>query len=238
MAKKAKTVSQHQTQTQGKDFHVELPNTAQKMAWAALQKHDVMFLLGPAGTGKTFLATAYAIKQVLAKTHRGIILTRPIVEAGEKLGYLPGDFAEKVNPYMRPLYDAMDVLVGKVGNFRERILGATEVLPLAFQRGVTFTDAVAVLDEAQNASMSQLMLFLTRLGKNSKLIITGDPLQSDIPGPVALVECVRKLRDVPGIGVVEFKENSIVRHPLVAKILEKLSPRREDVVGNNEKPAV
>lgn len=208
--------------THGKDFHIELLNTAQKMAWAAFQQHDVLFLIGPAGTGKTFLGTAFAIKRFLAKECSKIVLTRPIVESGESLGYLPGDFEEKVNPYMMPMYDCMDKLVGREGPFKEKILHGTEVAPIAYMRGRTFDNAVCIFDEAQNATMTQLKLFLTRFGENTKVIITGDPNQSDLGGPVALSEVVRKLQDLPGVGVVEFKSNSIVRHPLIGDILQRL----------------
>jgi phosphate starvation-inducible PhoH-like protein len=206
-----------------KEFHVELLNTAQKMAWGAFQKHDVIFLLGPAGSGKTFLAAAYAIKQLLSHEKSKIVLTRPIVEAGESLGFLPGDMAEKVNPYMLPLYDCMDKMLKKDVVTRERITAATEVAPLAFMRGRSFGDSICILDEAQNATMGQLKLFLTRFEKDCKIIITGDPNQSDLHGPVALVEAISRLKDIPGISVVEFNANSIVRHPLIAKILERLS---------------
>jgi phosphate starvation-inducible PhoH-like protein len=226
MPKKNSNASRNSSKTahtpQGKDFHIELLNTAQKMAWAAFQKHDVLFLLGPAGTGKSFLATAFAIKSLLAKECNKIVLTRPIVEAGESLGFLPGDFEEKVNPYMMPIYDCMEKLLGRDGPFKEKVLHSCEIAPLAFMRGRTFHDSVCILDEAQNASMTQLKLYLSRFDETSKLIITGDPNQSDLHGPVALSEVVRKLQDVPGIGIVEFKYNSIVRHPLISEILQKL----------------
>jgi phosphate starvation-inducible protein PhoH and related proteins len=208
---------------QGKDFHIELLNTAQKLAWQAFQQHDVLFLIGPAGCGKTHLSTAFAIKTFLAKECSKIILTRPIVEAGESLGFLPGTFEEKVDPYMAPIYDCMDKLIGREGPHRERVIHNTEVAPLAYLRGRTFSDAVCIFDEAQNASMKQLKLFLTRFSEGSKIIITGDPSQSDLPSStVALSEVVRKLSDVVGIGIVEFKNNSIVRHPLVGQIIDRL----------------
>lgn len=222
MPKKNVSASKTKTSSNGKDFHVEWLNTAQKLAWNAFQQHDVLFLIGPAGTGKTFLAMSFAIKQLLAKEVNKIVLTRPIVEAGESLGFLPGTFEEKVNPYMMPLFDAMDKLIGRDGPNRERILKNVEIAPLAYLRGRTFENAVCIFDEAQNASFLQLKLFLTRFGEGAKVIVTGDPKQSDLRGPVALVKVVEKLKEVSGIGMVEFKANSIVRHPLVGKILEKL----------------
>jgi phosphate starvation-inducible PhoH-like protein len=205
-----------------KAFHIEFLNPAQKMAWAAFEQHDVLFLLGPAGTGKSFLATAFAIGEIIAKRRQRIILTRPVVEAGENLGFLPGSMEEKLNPYMLPLYDCIGKLVGYEGPQRERVDRATEIAPIAFMRGRTFADSICIFDEAQNATAAQLKLFLSRFGENSKIIVTGDPQQSDLKGPVALVEVVDKLRPVQGIGIVEFNTGSIVRHPLVARILEKL----------------
>jgi phosphate starvation-inducible PhoH-like protein len=208
--------------SQQREFHVELLNNAQKLAWAAFQKHDVLFLTGPAGSGKSFLAVAFALRMFLSKEKSKIVLTRPIVESGESLGYLPGDFMEKVNPYMMPMFDCMDKLVGKEGPVRQKIIDSTEIAPLAFMRGRTFDDAICILDEAQNCSMSQLKLFLTRFGEGSKVVITGDPTQSDLRGPCALAEVLEKLNGIPGVGMVEFKASSIVRHPLIGKILERL----------------
>ncbi len=206
----------------GGHFHIDFKNDPQSLAWAAFNQHDVLFLIGPAGTGKSFLACAFAVEQILSKQRKKIILTRPIVESGESLGFLPGEFEDKVGPYMMPMYDSIDKLVGKEGPWRERIDYATEVAPIAYMRGRTFDDAVCIFDEAQNASLLQLKLFLTRFGENSKIIITGDPSQSDLVGEVALVKVVQKLRGVDGIGIIEFKANSIVRHPLIGKIIEKL----------------
>lgn len=206
----------------GRNFHLEFKNEAQSLAWAAFKQHDVLFLIGPAGVGKTFLACAFAIEQVLNRERTGIIMTRPVVEAGESLGYLPGELSEKMLPYMTPMYDCMDRLVGKEGPWRDKINQSVRISPLAFMRGVTFSNSVCIFDEAQNASLMQLKLFLTRFDETSKLIITGDPTQSDLPGKVALVEVMQKLRGEEGIGVVEFKANSIVRHPLVGKIIERL----------------
>ena len=205
-----------------KSFHMEFKNIAQKMAFSAFEQHDVLFLLGPAGTGKTHLACAFAIGEIIAKKKKRIIITRPIVESGESLGYLPGTFEEKVHPYMMPIYDCVGKLVGYEGPERERIDRCLEKAPLAYLRGRTFDNCVAIFDEAQNASMMQLKLFLTRMGDNCKIIVTGDPRQSDLRGDVALTEVVRRLECEPGIGIVEFKANSIVRHPLVGRIIDRL----------------
>lgn len=203
-------------------FHIEFKNADQKMAWAAFQQNDILFLSGPAGVGKSYLAMAFAINEVLQKNKSRIIITRPIVESGESLGYLPGDFYEKVNPYMMPLYDCIHKLVGKDNLQRDTINAALEVAPLAYLRGRTFDDAVCILDEAQNCSLMQLKLFLTRFGEDSKIIITGDPTQSDLEETPALNDVIYRLENVPGIGVIKFESNSIVRHPLVAKVIDRL----------------
>ncbi len=220
--KKTKANAKTQKSSSGSNFHIDFKNEAQSLAWAAFNQHDVLFLVGPAGTGKSFLACAFAIEQILSKERKRIILTRPIVESGESLGYLPGEFEEKVQPYMMPMYDAIDKLVGREGQWRERVDYAVEVAPIAYMRGRTFDDAVCIFDEAQNASALQLKLFLTRFGENSKIIVTGDPSQSDLAGKVALVDIIQRLRGVEGIGIVEFKANSIVRHPLIGEILNRL----------------
>jgi len=207
-------------------FHIEFKNPAQKMAWAGFQQHDILFLCGPAGVGKSYLAIAFAINEVLQGNKKRIILTRPIVESGESLGYLPGDFQEKVNPYMMPLYDCIKKLVGDNNPQRDLVNASIEVAPLAYMRGRTFDDAICIFDEAQNASMMQLRLFMTRFGENSKLIINGDPTQSDLHWPkgqkIALTEAMEKLESVPGIGTIKFKADGIVRHPLIAKVIECL----------------
>jgi len=202
---------------------IEWRTEAQRRAWKTLHDNDITFLLGSAGSGKTFLAMAFAINEILAKRAESIVLTRPIVDAGEKLGYLPGSFGEKVNPYMQPLYDTMDVLLGKIGPKREFVNRAVVLAPLCYLRGRTFNDSICVFDEAQNATYTQFKLFLSRFGQNSKIIVTGDPQQTDLPiSPPPMNEVVNKLKGVSGIDVVQFAHSDVVRHPLVAAILKKL----------------
>ncbi len=199
--------------TRKSGFHMEFITPSQKMAYVAFERHDVLFISGVAGTGKSYMAMSFALNE----------LTRPIVEAGESLGYLPGDFMEKVNPYMMPLYDSIDKLVGQNEEQLKRIEEAIEIAPIAYLRGRSFDNAVCILDEAQNCTMSQLKLFLTRFGKNSKIVITGDPKQSDLgKDHVDFVKVMNKLQNVPGIGIVQFPAEDVVRHPLIAKILDRL----------------
>jgi phosphate starvation-inducible PhoH-like protein len=199
----------------------EFLTETQQQAWEAYQENDVLFLAGPAGTGKTFLAVAFAIRDILKKQRQHIILTRPIVEAGESLGYLPGDFTEKVNPYMIPLYDCYHSLCPGATMKNKVIEQAFEVAPIAYMRGRTFNNSVCIFDEAQNATVAQLKLFLTRFGQNSKIIITGDPLQSDLRDRSGLSTVIDKLHDLPGVAIVEFSQSDVVRHPLVSSILER-----------------
>lgn len=206
---------------------IVLRTKAQEKAVETMAANDITFLLGSAGSGKTFLAMAYAINSVLSRKAEQIVLTRPIVEAGEKLGYLPGTFGEKVNPYMQPLYDTMDLLLGKQSAKREIINKSVVLAPLCYMRGRTFNNAICIFDEAQNANYAQLKLFLSRFGQNTKVIVTGDPEQSDLyikenPEYVALRDITNKLKGVSGIGVHTFAHADVVRHPLVAQILRRL----------------
>ncbi len=187
----------------------------------AIERFDIVFGVGPAGTGKTYLAMAQAVQYLLAKKVSRVILARPAVEAGEKLGFLPGDLQEKVNPYLRPLYDALYDMMDteKAGRLLER--GTIEVAPLAFMRGRTLNDAFVILDEAQNTTPEQMKMFLTRLGFGSKAVVTGDITQIDLPNPRAsgLVEALGVVKDVEGIGFVYFDDTDVVRHKLVQQIV-------------------
>jgi phosphate starvation-inducible PhoH-like protein len=188
----------------------------------AIERHDIVFGVGPAGTGKTYLAMAQAVSFLVSKKVSRIILARPAVEAGEKLGFLPGDLQEKVNPYLRPLYDALyDMLEAeRVERFLER--GTIEIAPIAFMRGRTLNDAFVILDEAQNTTSEQMKMFLTRLGFGSKAVITGDITQIDLPtGRVSgLIEALKVIHAVEGIAVVYFDETDVVRHRLVQEIVK------------------
>lgn len=206
----------------GSRFKLEWKNAGQKLAWIEFQRHDIVFLTGPAGVGKTHLAMAFAVTEVLEKKKKKIILTRPIVEAGESLGYLPGEFENKVHPFMLPCLDIVDKMTGGDIPSKEIIKKAIEIAPVAYMRGRTFEDSVCIFDEAQNATKTQLKLFLTRFGEDSKLILTADPKQSDLPGEVAIMEVIEKLQTLRGVGMVEFSRKQIVRHPLIADILERL----------------
>src|SRR5438874_5661478 len=181
----------------------------------------MVFGIGPAGTGKSFLAVAMAVNSLMKREVARIVLTRPAVEAGERLGFLPGDLYEKVHPYLRPLYDALyDMLeTERVTNFMEK--GAIEIAPLAYMRGRTLNDSFIILDEAQNSTAEQMKMFLTRLGFNSKMVITGDVTQIDLPSSrgSGLVEIQKILRDVPGVSVVYFSDQDVVRHHLVSAII-------------------
>jgi phosphate starvation-inducible PhoH-like protein len=188
----------------------------------AIRRHDIVIGIGPAGTGKTYLAMAMAVAELERKEFSRIILSRPAVEAGEKLGFLPGDLLEKVNPYLRPLYDALyDMLdFEKAQRLIER--GAIEVAPLAFMRGRTLNDSFIILDEAQNATVEQMKMFLTRLGFYSKAVITGDVTQVDLPSgkDSGLIQIQHILQDIQGIDFVYFSERDVVRHPLVQEIVK------------------
>ncbi|MDR0966519.1 MAG: PhoH family protein [Myxococcales bacterium] len=195
---------------------------AQKRYVEAIRRHDIVFGIGPAGTGKTYLAMAMAAAALVEHRVKRLILTRPAVEAGEKLGFLPGDLAEKINPYLRPLYDALHDMMDaeKVASLMER--GTIEVAPLAFMRGRTLNDAFVILDEAQNTTPEQMKMFLTRLGFGSRAVVTGDITQIDLPTgqPSGLIAVREILQDVEGLRFCQFSEVDVVRHPLVQEIVQ------------------
>jgi phosphate starvation-inducible PhoH-like protein len=209
------------TKTSGKR-QVVPKSVTQKRYLDAIEQHDIVFGIGPAGTGKTYLAMAQAVSFLLAKRVSRIILARPAVEAGEKLGFLPGDLQEKVNPYLRPLYDALyDMMeLDRVERLIER--GTIEVAPIAFMRGRTLNDAFVILDEAQNTTSEQMKMFLTRLGFGSKAVITGDVTQIDLPTgrTSGLVEAMKVIGHVEGISFIHFDERDVVRHSLVQQIVK------------------
>jgi phosphate starvation-inducible PhoH-like protein len=193
----------------------------QKLYIDNIRTHDIVFGIGPAGTGKTYLAVAMAVSAFVSKQVRSIILARPAVEAGERLGFLPGDMAQKVNPYLRPLHDALNAMLGrgKVADLIEE--GLIEIAPLAFMRGRTLSNAFVILDEAQNTTHEQMKMFLTRLGFNSKAVITGDITQIDLPEnrQSGLIEAARILNTIQGIAFNQFSEVDVVRHRLVQEII-------------------
>lgn len=187
-----------------------------------LAANDLVFALGPAGTGKTYIAVAMAVHMFMSQRVEKIILSRPAVEAGEKLGFLPGDLKEKVDPYLRPLYDALyDMLPGE-RLVRHMENGEIEVAPLAFMRGRTFSNAFVILDEAQNTTPTQMKMFLTRMGEHSRMVVTGDLSQTDLPKDVksGLGDAIRKLERVEGIASVRFSDSDVVRHPLAMRIIQ------------------
>lgn len=189
----------------------------------ALISHDVIFALGPAGTGKTYLAVAQAVAQLISGSVQRLILSRPAVEAGERLGFLPGDMKEKVDPYLRPLYDALYDCMPPEQVERRIASGEIEIAPIAFMRGRTLADAFVILDEAQNTTPAQMKMFLTRFGQNSRMVICGDPKQVDLPGGVGasgLNDAVQRLEGVEGIATVRFNTADVVRHPIVGRIVE------------------
>lgn len=209
----------------------------QKILVAAAAENDMVFAIGPAGTGKTYTAVALAVKALKEKSVKRIILTRPAVEAGENLGFLPGDLKEKLDPYLQPLYDAlMDMLpYEKLADYMDK--GIIEIAPLAFMRGRTLDKAFVILDEAQNATVSQMKMFLTRMGQSARFIITGDATQIDLPRnqKSGLMTSVHLLRNIEGIAVIELNESDVIRHKLVRKIISAFEKAEEERQERQEK---
>ena len=196
----------------------------------ALKENDIVMALGPAGTGKSFLAVSVAITLLMEKKVERVILSRPAVEAGEKLGFLPGDMKEKVDPYLRPLYDALYELFGADKIDKKIETGEIEIAPLAFMRGRTLKNCFAILDEAQNATETQIKMFLTRIGENSKLVVNGDPTQIDLinKSHSGLTKSKNILKDIEEIKIIEFDHTDVVRHPLVSKIIRAYQKKSTD----------
>ncbi|SNB52059.1 phosphate starvation-inducible protein PhoH [Arboricoccus pini] len=193
----------------------------------AMEQFELVLGVGPAGTGKTYLAVAMAVWFLKQRKVERLILSRPAVEAGERLGFLPGDLKEKVDPYLRPLYDALADMLPE-GKLQTRIeQGQIEIAPLAYMRGRTLSNAFVILDEAQNTTPMQMKMFLTRLGENSRMVVTGDPTQTDLPPgqPSGLIDAIPRLEGIKGIGLVRFERGDIVRHPLVAEIIDAYDGR-------------
>ncbi len=201
---------------------IKCKTVGQKKYVDLMKKKTITFGVGPAGTGKTYLAVAIAVNEFKSKKVDKIILTRPAVEAGEKLGFLPGDLQEKVNPYLRPLYDALQEMFGNETFVKMLERGTIEIAPLAYMRGRTLSNAYVILDEAQNTTKEQIKMFLTRLGENSKMVITGDLTQVDLPKGLTsgLKHAVKILKDIDDIGIIKLNERDVVRHPLVQKIVK------------------
>ena len=202
----------------------------QKEYVRALKTNQVVMSLGPAGTGKTYLAVAVALTMLLEKKVERIILSRPAVEAGERLGFLPGDMKEKIDPYLRPLYDSLHDLYDHEKIQRKIETGVIEIAPIAFMRGRTLKNSFAILDEAQNATRTQIKMFLTRIGENSKLVVNGDPSQIDLPNKShsGLIESQKILKGIKEISIINFDHNDVIRHPLVTKIVEAYQKNTDD----------
>lgn len=202
------------------------------------EKNDLLFAVGPAGSGKTYTAIALAVRALKEKQVRRVILTRPAVEAGEKLGFLPGDMKEKLDPYLQPLYDALNDMIpaAKLSKYMEE--GTVQIAPLAYMRGRTLDNAFVILDEAQNTTLPQIKMFLTRMGRNAKFIVTGDVTQIDLPkaGDSGLLRAMKMVDNIQGIASVEFDKSDIVRHPLVKHIVEAFEKRAtmEEALKNRE----
>lgn len=213
----------------GKPISARNPNQAKMVH--SFHDNDLTFALGPAGTGKTYIAIALAVAALKNRQAKKIILSRPAVEAGEKLGFLPGDMKDKIDPYLQPLYDALEDMLPAVKLKEYMENNVIQIAPLAFMRGRTLNDAIIILDEAQNTTKHQMKMFLTRLGMNAKMVITGDVTQIDLPRHTqsGLLQALRILRGVKGIGVIEYEKKDIVRHPLVQRIVDAYEAREQKV---------
>jgi phosphate starvation-inducible PhoH-like protein len=220
-SEKVQLLQDHEIQIPKSDIKIFPRGYHQALYMEKMDQTEIVFAIGPAGTGKTYLAIAHALQQILSKKMRKLILTRPVVEAGERLGYLPGDLAQKISPYLRPLYDAMDSLIPieTINRLEENRL--IEIAPLAYMRGRSLKDSYIILDEAQNTTQEQMKMFLTRMGENSKMVITGDVTQIDLPkkSQSGLLHAMKILSGIPGIYFSYFDAQDVVRNPLIKKII-------------------
>ncbi|MFT5200226.1 MAG: phosphate starvation-inducible PhoH-like protein [Planctomycetota bacterium] len=215
---------------------VEPRNENQRKYLDLIEKHNLVFSLGAAGTGKTYLAVSAAIRMLRRGEVRRLVITRPVVEAGEHLGFLPGDLQQKLNPYMRPIYDALHDMIHPDDLARLEEANVIEVAPLAYMRGRTLSNAFVILDEAQNTTLGQMKMFLTRMGEGSHMVVTGDPSQNDLDHRVrsGLMDAVGRLRGFEGIGTIEFTADDVVRHPLVAQIIRAYQAPAQESVRSRE----
>lgn len=204
-------------------FRFETLNEYQDAAWEAMQNNDIIFITGPAGSSKTFCATAFAIDQVLGRQRENIVITRPSVEAGERLGFLPGDGNMKIAPYLQPIFDTIDKLVEKPSNEYNLVKLSVKIRPLAYMRGMTFDNSVAILDEAQNVSSEQMKLWLSRIGKNSKMIVCGDDSQTDLREQSCLLKAAGLLDGMRGFAHVRMPFEAIVRHEIIQPMMTRLA---------------
>nr|WP_258231791.1 PhoH family protein [Bombilactobacillus bombi] len=216
--------------TDAKGHPVRVRNLGQRQYIQTIKHHDITFGIGPAGTGKTYLAVAMAVAALKKSQVQRLILTRPAVEAGENLGFLPGDLKEKVDPYLRPIYDALYAIMGREHTNRLLERGVIEIAPLAYMRGRTLDEAFVILDEAQNTTQEQMKMFLTRLGFNSQMIVNGDLTQIDLPrhSRSGLLQAQEILRHLPHIGFVDFQASDVVRHPVVAEIIKAYAQKTKE----------
>jgi phosphate starvation-inducible protein PhoH and related proteins len=225
-----KDIYEEEITKNAKGKSIRVKTLGQQQYLMAMRKHDLVFGIGPAGTGKTYLAVVMAVNALKNGNVKRIILTRPAVEAGESLGFLPGDLKEKVDPYLRPLYDALHDILGTEHTQRMIERGTIEIAPLAYMRGRTLDDAFVILDEAQNTTQAQMKMFLTRLGFGSKMVITGDQTQIDLPRGVksGLITAESILSEVKGISIVHLEQSDVVRHPLVGRIIQAYDKQSND----------
>jgi phosphate starvation-inducible PhoH-like protein len=231
-------LSEKRIETSSKKISITPKTLGQKKYLEMIQENDVTLGVGPAGTGKTYLAVAMAVAALKEEKVSRIILTRPAVEAGEALGFLPGDLYEKIAPYLRPLHDALHDMLPPEDLMKLTERGILEIAPLAYMRGRTLNNSFIILDEAQNTTKEQMLMFLTRLGHGSTAVVTGDPTQIDLPGHKrsGLIEALRVLRGVPGIGIMEFQKRDVVRHALVQRIIAAYEDHRSKVKDEEDFP--